>query len=163
MRYRVLLIVLLFFLGPATASFGQYREIDHNHTERPNELAVAIGAVYGFGEESVATELHVHFTRMLPKKMHWLGYGLAFESILDLNKQFSAVVGLTFRPVDLVWISAGPGITYLGQTDSYTFSYHVETGLEFNAGFFHLGPMVEYSNALKDQYLMFGLHIGVPF
>jgi hypothetical protein len=163
MLLRVKILTVLLMLVFTVPSFAQYEDTDHNHIDKPNEIGVAIGAVYGFNEESVATELHLHYTRMLPGKFHWLGFGVAFESILDLNKQFAATAGITLRPLDLIWISAGPGFTYFGETDSFTFSSHFEVGLEFNAGFFHLGPMVEYAIAADDQYLMFGLHIGVPF
>jgi hypothetical protein len=156
-----LTLILLVLTG--VPSYAQYEDTEHNYIEKPNEIGVAIGAVYGFSEKSVATELHLHYMRMLPGKVNWLGFGIAFESILDLNKQFAAIAGITIRPIDLIWISAGPGFTYFGETDSYVFSYHFEAGLEFHAGFFHLGPMVEYGIAAGDQYLMFGLHIGVPF
>ena len=163
MLLRIVSITTLLLFATVIAAFAQYEDTEHNHIDRPNEIAVAIGAVYGFKEESVATELHLHYVRMLPGKFHWLGFGIAFESILDLNKQFAATAGITVRPIDLIWISAGPGFTYFGETDTYVFSSHYEAGLEFNAGFFHLGPMVEYGIAGDDQYLMFGLHIGVPF
>jgi len=157
------IIAILFILTIAYSARAQHHDHDHNHVDKPNEVGIAIGAVYAFHEESVATGLHLHYTRMLPDKMHWLGFGAGFESVLDLHKHFSANLMITFRPVDLWWISLGPGLTYFGEEDDFRYSTHIETGLEFNAGFFHLGPMVEYGIAGDEQHLMFGLHIGIPF
>ena len=157
-----LVVIFLLFSLPVHLN-AQHHDHDHNHSDTPNEVGMAIGAVYAFEEESVATSLHLHYTRMMPDKLSWLGFGVAFESVLDQHKHFSSMFTIVFRPVNFLWISAAPGITYFGESDEFRYSTHFETGLEFNAGFFHLGPMVEYSIAGDEQHLMFGLHIGVPF
>jgi len=164
LRRLFILLALAFIFNPAIRA--QDHEDDHEHDQHhhlKNEIGIAVGAVYIFHEEIIAPGLHLHYTRMLPGKMHAFGLGLGFETVLDEHRHYTGAVMFQWRPVHAWWISAGPGITWFQESSESRFSFHLETGYEFEVGKVHLGPMIEYAFVEDDQHFMLGIHLGIPF
>jgi len=142
MDVRIKFRIFLLFFGISTVLVGQ-----PDHKEYHNEFGGAAGAVFNQEEANVALGLYLHYTYMFSGTLEKFGIGPGLEAIIDEHMHYDASFNVTWRPVHQLWISAGPGITFIQENNVYLMSYHLESGYEFEAGRMHLGPIIEYSRA----------------
>lgn len=153
----------LFFTFLVSLLFLKTIVAQHDHKSRPNEIGLASGAVINHAEENIAPGFHIHYTRMLSGKLESFGIGPGFEVIFDEHIHYNGSFLFTWRPVRQLWISAGPGVTYVQEDEVFLLAGHLESGYEFEAGSIHIGPMVGYAETGGERHFMVGLHIGLPF
>lgn len=163
-RLFCLFVILFFTLSPGLLAQEKDHDEDHNHDhQHKNEIGGSIGMVFDLNEQNTASGFHLHYTRMLSGKLKRIGFATGVECVFGDHKHYTAHLYLMFRPLDGWWLGAGPGYTYFSHEEEFTFSGHIETGYEFDAGSVHFGPVIEYAYAGEEQHIMVGLHLGVPF
>lgn len=157
--YKILLF--FWFLGFTSLVSAQEKEHDHIHHESPNEIGLGLGMVKVMQEEGLGMGLHLHYRRSLgERQLFSLAPGI--EKIFGEHPHTSFNIALGFTPIKHLLISVAPGIT-IGHEAFVYFSTHFEVIYEFEIGFMHLGPMVDYGFDKEDSHISFGLHAGFGF
>ena len=136
---------------------------DHSAPDNhKNEVGIANAPVYILKEKEFAYGLHGHYVRNISQSR--FGIGVGYERIFDEHKHSSAGLILSYDPIEHLAISLSPGITFQGSDVSEMhFGLHLEALYEFEIGFFHIGPVVEFAYAPEDYHLSLGVHIGIGF
>jgi hypothetical protein len=157
------LFIITSILSPANLFAQDEHDDEHESHNHKNEVGGAIGMIFDIKEQHTASGLHLHYTRMMPGKLKRFGISPGVEFVFGEHKHYTFQFMLAYRPIYGWWIGAGPGATYFDHYNEVQASGHIETGYEFDAGKIHFGPIIKYSWARKDQHVMLGLHLGVPF
>ncbi len=164
---RIQNFVFLFFLFltarlSSQSSHVDDHEVGDHHDHHRNEIGIANSPVYFVKEKELSYGLHIHFIHTL-RESKW-GIGAGYERIFDAHGHHTIGIIGSYRPIDPLSFILSPGITFEDANPGETaFALHAETAYEFEAGHFHLGPVLEFAYDPEDFHISLGIHIGFGF
>lgn len=143
--------------------FSQDHDHSHNHEHHhaKNEFGMDNSIVYFTDEAEIAYGLHLHYVRRFKESK--FGYGIGYERIFDEHKHNTVGILFAYQPIEPVYLSLSPGITFEDGETEKRFTLHGEAGYNFDIGDIHLGPVLGAAYGHKEFHLSVGLHIGFGF
>ena len=154
-----LLLVLIFGL---IANSVCSQEINHNHHHHKYELGLANSLVYFAGENEYAYGLHLHLVRNIVHSK--FGYGIAYERVFDEHRHNTIGIVGSYNPISTLHINIAPGLAFEDSEPSdFKFAFHAEASYDFELGFLHVGPLLEFAYDPEEYHISLGLHIGYGF
>lgn len=164
-QYKVpLTISFLFILMNAYAQTPEAHTHSHDHKHHhhaKNEIGIDNSVVFFPDEDEVAYGIHLHYTRMIGESK--FGYGVGFERIFDEHKHNTIGILVAYRPIEPLYFSISPGITFEDSMEEFNYSSHIEAAYDFEVGKIHLGPVIAMAYRPSHVHISIGLHIGFGF
>jgi hypothetical protein len=139
---------------------NQAEEDEHAHNDRI-EIGFGVGAVYNFGEKTIAPGVHLH----LFYNFNRIGLGIGAEQIFFDERHTNLAALLAIRPLERIELTLAPGVLLENEeTGKNLFSMHFEASYLWEIKKFgHLGPVVSYSFAGDEKHALLGIHYGLHF
>jgi hypothetical protein len=109
--------------------------------------------------------VHVHVGKRVGKDgiLSLFSLGLAGEVIFAEHEHYALMAFVSANPWRGLVLSVGPGLEWAeheGEWES-EYSTHLEAAYVFNAGGWHVGPVVDYSSTDHGEHFTAGIHFGI--
>lgn len=162
-------VFFVFFLSVLSHGFlvAQTHDHDHDHhVHDQHKYHLGVGAAGSFLNigDGMSPGFHIHLLRQMGEHRDW-GMGIGFEAIAGENLHSSLNLLFNYHPIRFLSLNAGPGLVFEKHDGSSEIlpAFHTEAVFEFDAGRFHIGPMVGFGIDPEDSHFSVGVHVGFGF